>query len=166
MDTARFNVIRSEIDEAADHALAPQHRCHRVLVEAVLNGNGVAVIGEEWRETAHRRVRVLALDAEERAPVSAAQRVGRDGGRGGGKAVDRALDRKPGRRDRVDVVVHDVDERHVVAGACEEGADGPADRTGSPDEQRCRHDQGPSRSARVSSTAVCQSAIISSSGFS
>ena len=79
--------------------------------------------------------------------------------------VHRTLDGEPRRRDGGHVVLHDIDERHRVAGTNEAGADGAADGAGAPDEQRRRHDHGPSRSARVSSTAVCHSAIISSSGF-
>ena len=66
----------------------------------------------------------------------------------------------------VDVVARLVHEDHRLAGPDESGTEAGADRPGAPDQDRILHDHGPSRSSRVSSTATCQIASMSSSGRS
>ena len=80
--------------------------------------------------------------------------------------------RKPSRIDRVHVLDARVDHRDIGAGSREIGAERAADRSRTPDEESRSHSrvsdqdaspQEPVSSARVSSTAICHSASISSS---
>ena len=67
-------------------------------------------------------------------------------------------------RDMVRIAIH---EQHLPAGPDEGGPEAAADGAGTPHENRLiPHAQGPSSSARVSATATCQMASMSSSGRS
>src|SRR5947209_5835240 len=76
---------------------------------------------------------------------------------------DRPGDAKTIAVDGPHVIGHGIDERDVMAGAREEGTHRPADGTRAPYE-KSHSPHVPSRRARVSSTATCQSASMSSSG--
>ena len=93
------------------------------------------------------------------------------GVKAGSGAVNSAIGpvmREPGAIDGGDVLGDGVDQGHVVTGAREVRAHGAADRARAPDQtaRRCGYDappQEPASRARVSSTATCQSASMSSS---
>src|SRR5215207_10120287 len=92
-------------------------------------------------ERARGLVRVMRFHAEENLRPAAVD-FGWEGGRSdNSELLDRPGDPKAtsGVADRGHVLVFHVDERDVMAGTFEEGADGPAYRPGAPDQNAIMH---------------------------
>ena len=107
--------MRSSAEDAGDDPLA----------KPVLQREHIAVLGEMRLEREARRLGVVRLHGEKDPLPFALDLRGLEGGRHDREGIDRAGDRKAACRiaDRRDMLGHDVDEAHVMAGALEIGAD-------------------------------------------
>ena len=114
MDNARLDIVGAEIDEAADRPLVADDPGDDELIEAVLGGNDVAVVGEMWRQSARRLASVLRLDREEYAPESALQLARQGGFRGYRERCQGTGDGEALRPHRRDVIAIAVDETRAV----------------------------------------------------
>jgi hypothetical protein len=108
--------------------------------------------------------RILGLDAEEDPREAALELIRRDRLCRDSEFDHRAGDAEAFPLHRRDMIAIAVDEGHVLARPHQMGADRPADGARAPDQDRSALYIHPvSMTSRVSSTATCQSAIISSS---
>ena len=171
-DDARLHVVRAEVDERSDRAFGADDIRDGKFVEAVLHGYHASVVGEVREQCARGGLGVVRLGREHDGVPLARECSRHVGGHARGEFRDWAGDPESGVVDGSHVfgdVVHDAD---VVAGAHEMCRHGAADGARAPDEDSHFRilltgaqalPQEPSSSARVSSTATCQRASMSSS---
>jgi hypothetical protein len=77
---------------------------------------------------------VVRLDGQHDAPVGARHVLRAHRPQPLREGLDRPFDRQAVAVDRIDMLLHDVDQQHVLAGACPVGAQRAADRAGTPDQ--------------------------------
>ena len=133
-----LDVVRAKIYERTHRSLGARHRCDSELVEAVLRRDHAAGGAQMRKQRTHGALRVMRLRREHDSVPLAAQRVGSEGRYAYDEIRDRPGDVQPGVIDRIDVLLHVVDERDVVARACEMRAHGSTDRARTPDEKSHR----------------------------
>ena len=120
--------VGAEVHERADHALAPDRRGDRVLVEAVLERDDEPVGREQRRHPLHRGRRVVRLHRQQHGAEPVGQVVRRHRARRHGELLDRALDAQAVRVDGGDVLGVGVAQEHLVAVTDEPSGNRAADR--------------------------------------
>ena len=133
-DHARRDVIGTEIDESADGALRAHHLGDHPLVEAVLERNHAAVLGEMRRQSAGGSISILSLDAEKHGLEATLHLLRERGAHGHLELGHRSGDGEALRRHGGHVVGRAIDEEQVVSRTREVRAYRAADRSRAPDQ--------------------------------
>ena len=120
------------------------------------------------RDLPRSAFRMMGFNAEQNAAERALHLIGCQGPNLHVKLVNRAFNGQPVAVHRLDMGGVLIDKDNVLSGADKIGTNCPPNGTCSPNDNGvacARHAHGPSIKARVSSTAICHSASISSSLF-